>query len=110
MEVSTSTLTTTHSYRSRTASTDCGDGSATPDAQSQIALTTELDLPVMGPVDLIIAVKDAQGQPLDETSVLVLVSHTGMSGMDQRGQATAQGNGRYTITACGHCRFRAISG
>ena len=79
----------------------CGGGGAstpTPAATgAQITLITDPDPPVMGPVELIVEVKDAQGQPLDGANVLVLASHTDMSGMDQQGQATSQGNGRYAI-------------
>ncbi len=77
----------------------CGGstGAATPMPGPQIILTTNPNPPVMGPVELIIDAKDAQGQPLDGPNVLVLTSHTSMSGMDQRGQAAAQGNGQYTL-------------
>ncbi len=78
----------------------CGGGaSSTPIAQPQILLTTNPNPPRMGRVEMIVDVKDTQGRPLDGAEVLVLTSHTTMSGMDQRGMATVQGNGRYAITA-----------
>jgi len=82
----------------------CGGGSAgstapTSAAGPQVTLTTNPNPPEMGPVELVIDVKDARGQPVNGANVLVLASHTDMSGMDQQGQATAQGNGRYAITA-----------
>ena len=86
----------------------CGGsaGSAAPTPGPQIALTTNPDPPVMGKVELIIDVKDAQGRPLDGANVLVLASHASMSGMDQQRQAAAQGNGRYAITV----EFKGMSG
>lgn len=79
----------------------CGGSgsSAQPTPSPQIILTTNPNPPMKGSVVLIVDVKDAQGQPLDGADVRVLSSHTTMSGMDQQGQATAQGNGRYAITA-----------
>ena len=82
----------------------CGGsaGSASPTtgaASAQITLSTNPNPPAMGPVELIVDVKNVQGQSLDGADVLVLASHTSMSGMDQQGQASAQGNGRYAITA-----------
>jgi len=84
--------------------TACGGsaGSASPTtgaASAQITLSTNPNPPAMGPVELIVDVKDARGQPLDGADVLLLASHTSMSGMDQQGSASAQGNGRYAITA-----------
>jgi len=74
-------------------------GSAQPTPSPQIILTTNPNPPMKGSVELIVDVKGAQGQPIDGADVRVLSSHTTMSGMDQQGQATAQGNGRYAITA-----------
>ena len=84
--------------------TACGGsaGSASPTtgaASAQITLSTNPNPPAMGPVELVVDVKDVQGQPLDGAEVLVLASHTRMSGMNQQGLATAQGSGRYAITA-----------
>ena len=68
----------------------CNGASPTPAAPSPITLTTQPDPPVMGPVELLIDVKDAQGQPLGRASVLVLVSHTSMSGMSGEWLVTVQ--------------------
>lgn len=76
----------------------CGGGvAATPAASAQISVTTQPNPPVKGPVQLFVDVKDAQGQPLNDAAVLVLVSHTTMNGMNQQGPATPQGNGRYAM-------------
>jgi len=78
-----------------------GPDSARPDASTrlpQIALTTDPDPPTAGPVRLIAEAKDEQGQPLSDAQVLILVSHTDMSGMDQQGIAIHAGNGRYVLT------------
>jgi nitrogen fixation protein FixH len=74
-----------------------GGGAATPAASMQISVTTLPDPPVKGPVELIVDVKDAQGQPLNDANVIVLTSHTTMNGMNQQGPAKARGNGRYAM-------------
>lgn len=75
----------------------CNGGIATPAASAQINVTTQPDPPVKGPVQVLVDVKDAQGQPLDDAAVLVLVSHTTMNGMNQQAPAKAQSNGRYAM-------------
>lgn len=76
----------------------CGSGgAATPAASAQISVTTRPDPPVKGPVQVFIDVKDAQGLLLNDATVLVLVSHTTMNGMNQQGMARSQGNGRYAM-------------
>jgi hypothetical protein len=76
----------------------CG-AAATPATSSPITLTTAPNPPKRGPVELIVDVKDAQGQPLDDAQVLILASHTGMGGMNVQSPAKPQGQGRYTLTA-----------
>lgn len=75
----------------------CGGGVATPAAGAQVSVTTRPNPPVKGAVELIVEVKDAQGQPLNDANVLVLTSHTTMNGMNQQGMAKSQGNGRYAM-------------
>ncbi len=77
----------------------CGGSGGSSSGSPQITISTKPNPPAMGPVELIVDVKDAQGQPINDANVLVLASHTTMSGMNQQGPATAQGNGRYAITA-----------
>ena len=83
--------------------TACG-GSSTPTPTLDpnvvtINLTTNPDQPTSGQVELIVALADGTGKPLDDATVNILASHKTMSGMDMQGEATAQGNGRYAITA-----------
>ena len=54
----------------------------------------------MGDIELIMQVKDAAGKLLDEAKVSVVASMSGHPmGDPLRGQATDQGNGRYSIKA-----------
>lgn len=76
----------------------CG-AAATPAASAPITLTTLPNPPKRGPVELIVDVKDNQGQPLDDAQVLILASHTGMGGMSVQSVAKPQGKGRYALTA-----------
>lgn len=74
--------------------TSLGDG-----APVNITLRTEPDAPTMGQVDLIVTLTDETGKPIDNAEVSLITSHKEMMGMDMGGQATAQGSGRYTVTA-----------
>lgn len=65
----------------------------------KIDLVASPNPPALGDVELIITLADPSGQPVDTAQVDLLASHTGMAGMDMQGQATGQGNGRYTLTA-----------
>jgi hypothetical protein len=79
-----------------------GAGAPTPTPASpgaQISLTTNPDPPQSGNVELIVMVNDANGQPIPDAEVYVFADHTDMKGMNMNGKATAQGNGRYAITA-----------
>jgi hypothetical protein len=53
----------------------------------------------VGDVEVILTVKDAQGNPVTGANVMVFADHTDMSGMNMSGQATEQGNGTYAILA-----------
>lgn len=74
--------------------TSAGDG-----APVNITLRTEPEAPTMGQVDLIVTLTDETGNPIDNAEVSLITSHKEMMGMDMGGQATAQGGGRYVITA-----------
>ena len=79
-----------------------GAGAPTPTPASpgaQISLTTNPNPPQIGNVELIVMVNDANGQPIADAEVYVFADHTDMQGMNMNGKATAQGNGRYAITA-----------
>lgn len=65
----------------------------------ELTLTTNPDPPKSGHLELIVTLTDPAGRPLHNASVNVLASHKTMSGMNMQGAATAQGNGRYAITA-----------
>ena len=83
--------------------TACGRaGAPTPTPASpgaQISLTTNPSPPTSGEVELVVMVNDANGQPIPDAEVYVFADHTDMKGMNMNGKATAQGNGRYAITA-----------
>jgi len=77
-------------------------GTSTSSAKNEptITVTTNPNPAVMGDVELIIEVKDAAGQPLDGARVSVVAGMSGhVMGDPLRGQATDQGNGRYSIKA-----------
>ena len=81
----------------------CG-GAAAPSPTSgqsntNISLTTNPDPPKSGDVELIVTVNDTSGQPIPDADVFIFADHTEMEGMSMNGQATAQGGGRYAITA-----------
>jgi len=78
----------------------CGGTSATAaPSNNPITLTTNPNPPKSGDVEMIVQVKDTNGQPLDGVSVIVIGDHTEMKGMMMQGNATAQGNGRYAVKA-----------
>ena len=79
----------------------CGGTAATPTSTSgnQITLTTNPNPPKSGDVEVIVQVKDTNGQPLDGATVIVIGDHTERKGMMMQGNATAQGNGRYAVKA-----------
>ena len=65
-----------------------------------ITVTTNPNPPMMGDIEIVIEVKDAAGKPVDGAAVSVVASMSGMPmGDPLRGQATDQGNGRYSIKA-----------
>lgn len=81
----------------------CG-GVATPaDSTSSkpvnIAVSTNPNPPMMGDLELVFTITDADGNPIEGATVDVSANHTDMSGMDMSGVATEQGGGRYAIKA-----------
>lgn len=78
----------------------CGESSATPTpSNSQITLTTNPNPPKSGDVEMIVQVRDASGNPLNDGIVMLFADHMDMKGMTLQGKATAQGNGRYATIA-----------
>lgn len=54
---------------------------------------------MMGDLELIFTITDADGNPIEGATVDVSVDHTDMTGMGMSGLATDQGAGRYSINA-----------
>lgn len=77
----------------------CSGGSSTQAALVNIELKTNPGAPTMGQIELLVTLTDAAGKPIENAEVSMLASHKDMSGMDMNGKATAQGSGRYAITA-----------
>lgn len=81
----------------------CGNGTQAPAAGNagavNMTLTTNPSTPAQGQVELILTLTDPTGKPIDNAAVNLLASHKTMSGMNMNGKTTAQGNGRYAITA-----------
>lgn len=80
----------------------CGSttlSTATPSNEPIIELVTNPNPPTQGPVEIIVNVKDASGQPIANADVFVSGNHTEMTGMSMNGKATSLGNGRYAIKA-----------
>ncbi len=65
----------------------------------KITLNTNPPTPAVGNIELVLELKDPQGQPLTEATVDVSADHTDMSGMTMNGLATEQEDGKYAITA-----------
>lgn len=79
----------------------CG-GAATPaDTASSkpvnVKVETNPNPAMMGDMELVLAITDAEGKPIEGATVDVSAEHTDMSGMDMSGVATDQGGGRYSI-------------
>lgn len=64
-----------------------------------ITLNTNPPTPAVGDIELVLELKDPQGQPLTGATVDVSADHTDMSGMTMNGLATEQESGKYAITA-----------
>ena len=54
---------------------------------------------MMGDIELILSITDANGKPLEGATVDVSADHTGHSGMNMSGAATEQSAGKYAINA-----------
>jgi len=82
----------------------CGTGASAP-AQAttakpvNIAVSTNPNPAVMGDVELIFTITDANGNPIEGATVDISADHIDMTGMTMSGVATEQGGGRYAIKA-----------
>lgn len=80
----------------------CG-GAATPAVTSSkpvnIKVETNPNPPMMGDIEVILNVTDANGNPIEGATVDVSADHIDMTGMDMSGAATEQGGGKYAINA-----------
>ena len=80
-------------------------GSATPPVAATAAKTVNIKVEtnpspaVMGNMQLILTITDANGKPINGARVDASADHTSMSGMSMGGAATEQGGGRYAINA-----------
>lgn len=82
----------------------CGSSAAPTTApvsagQGSIKVETNPSPAVVGDVELILTVTDANGTPLEGATVNVSADHPSMAGMGMNGLATEQGGGKYSIKA-----------
>ncbi len=81
----------------------CGGATTpAPSASSKpvnIAVSTNPNPAMMGDLELVFTITDANGNPIEGATVDVSADHTDMSGMTMSGIATEQGGGKYTIRA-----------
>jgi len=82
----------------------CGSSAAPAAApvsadQESIKVETNPSPAVVGDVELILTVTDANGNPLEGATVNVSADHPSMAGMGMSGLATEQGGGKYSIKA-----------
>ncbi len=83
----------------------CGGGAApaaegpTEEKPVNIQVETSPSPAMMGDVELIFIITDANGSPIEGATVDVSVDHTDMTGMGMSGVATDQGGGKYSIKA-----------
>ena len=80
----------------------CGS-SPTPTSNSSkpvnIKVESNPNPAMMGDIELILSITDANGEPLEGATVDVSADHTGHSGMNMSGAATEQDAGKYAINA-----------
>ena len=83
--------------------TACGGAAAPTEAPSaksvNIVLSTNPNPAVVGDVEIVFAITDANGNPIEGAKVDVSAEHPAMAGMGMSGLATEQGGGTYSIKA-----------
>ena len=72
---------------------------ATPAKQVNIKVESNPNPAMMGDMELVFTITDADGTPIEGAKVDVSADHTDMTGMTMDGAATDQGDGRYAINA-----------
>ena len=72
---------------------------ATPAKPVNIKVETNPTPAMMGDIELILTITDANANPIEGAKVDVSVDHTDMTGMGMSGLATDQGGGKYAINA-----------
>lgn len=84
----------------------CAPSTANPDAGMpggnnpvNITVATSPSPAMMGELELILTITDANGNPIEGAKVDVSVDHTDMTGMGMSGPAADQGGGKYAINA-----------
>ena len=64
-----------------------------------ITVETNPNPAMMGDIELVLTITDANGNPIEGATMDVSADHTDMTGMDMSGLATEQGSGKYAINA-----------
>ncbi len=82
----------------------CGAGASTPAPSTSskpvnIVVSTNPNPAMMGDMELVLTITDANGDPIEGAKVDVSADHTDMTGMGMSGLATDQGGGKYSIKA-----------
>lgn len=81
----------------------CGSAATPVDITSakqvNISVESNPNPAVMGDVELVFTITDANGNPIEGAKVDVSADHTDMTGMGMNGAATEQGGGKYSIKA-----------
>jgi hypothetical protein len=81
----------------------CGGADTPSDTTStkpvNIAVSANPNPAMMGDLELVFTITDADGKPIEGATVDVSADHTDMTGMTMGGAATDQGGGQYAINA-----------
>jgi hypothetical protein len=81
----------------------CGSATTPTETTSakpvNIAVSTNPNPAMMGDLELVFTITDANGNPIEGANVDVSADHTDMTGMTMGGAATDQGGGTYAINA-----------
>jgi hypothetical protein len=64
-----------------------------------IAVGTNPNPAMMGDIEIVLTITDANGSPIEGATVDVAADHTDMTGMTMSGLATEQSGGKYAIDA-----------
>ena len=72
---------------------------ATASKPVNVKIETDPSPAIMGDMELVLNITDANGNPIEGATVDVSADHTDMSGMNMSGLAADQGGGRYSIKA-----------